>query len=209
MKSDKMPYIIYADVEFLVKKIGGYTNNPENSSTTKIGEDSPCGYSVSTIWVFDHIEDKHTLYCAKDCMKKCCESLREQAKNIIDFEKKKMLLLTKEELKSHQEAKVCYICGKRKKLSKSTNYRKVRDHYHYTGRYRSAAHNICNSKFNVPYEIPVAFHNDSNCDYHFIIKELANKLEGRFECLGENTEKYKTFSVLLEKHVTKVDKDGI
>ena len=44
-------------------------------------------------------------------MKKVCESLKEHAKNIIDFEKKKMLPLTKEELKSYQDAKVCYICG--------------------------------------------------------------------------------------------------
>ena len=46
-------------------------------------------------------------------MKICCISLREHAKNIIDFEKKKILTLIKEELKSHQDAKVCYICGKR------------------------------------------------------------------------------------------------
>ena len=45
-------------------------------------------------------------------MEKFCESLREHVKNIIGYEKKKMLLLTKEELKSHQDAKVCYICGK-------------------------------------------------------------------------------------------------
>ena len=52
------------------------------------------------------------------------------------------------------------------------------------------------------------FHNGSNCDYHFIIKELANEFEGQFECLGENTEKFKTFSVPIEKEVTKIDKDG-
>ena len=46
-------------------------------------------------------------------MKKFCTSLREHAKNIIDFEKEKMSPLTKEELKSHHNAKVCYICGKR------------------------------------------------------------------------------------------------
>ena len=51
-----------------------------------------------TIWVFDHIEYQHILYCGKDCMKKFCESLREHAKNKIDFEKKKMLPLTNEEL---------------------------------------------------------------------------------------------------------------
>ena len=42
-----------------------------------------------------------------------CGSSREHAKSIIDFEKKKLLSLTKEELKSHQDAKICYICGKR------------------------------------------------------------------------------------------------
>ena len=60
-----------------------------NSSTTKIGEHIPYGYSMSTIWTFDHIEKKHTLYWGKDYMKKFFKSLRGQAKNIIDFEKKK------------------------------------------------------------------------------------------------------------------------
>ena len=85
---------------------------------------------MSTIWAFDHIKNKHILYRGKDCMKTFCESLREQAKNIIDFEKKKMIPLTKEELKSHQDVKVCYICGKRilQKHAKNKNYRKVRDH---------------------------------------------------------------------------------
>ena len=98
---------------------------------------------MSTMWAFDHIENKHTLYCGKDCIKKFCTSLREYATYIIDFEKK-MLALTKEELKSYQDAKVCYICRKRilKKLSKSINYWKVRDHCHYTGKYRGAAYSI-------------------------------------------------------------------
>ena len=98
-----------------------------------------------------------------------------------------MLPLTKEELKSHQHAKVCYICGKRilKKLFKSINYRKVRDYCHYAGKYRGAAHSICNLKFNVPNEIPVVFHNGSNYDYHFIVKALANEFEGKFEGFGK------------------------
>ena len=50
---------------------------------------------MSTIWKFDHLEDKHTLYLGKDCMKKFCTSLKEQAKNITDFEKKKILPSTK------------------------------------------------------------------------------------------------------------------
>ena len=51
----------------------------------------------------------------------------------------------------------------------------------------------------LPKEIPVVFRNGSTYDYHFIIKELVKEFEGNFECLGENTEKYITFSVPLKK----------
>ena len=44
-----MPYIIYADIESLIRKIDGCANSPENSSTAKIREHIPCGYSMSTI----------------------------------------------------------------------------------------------------------------------------------------------------------------
>ena len=44
MKSNKMPYIIYVDIESLITSIDRYANNPENSSTTKIGGRIPCGY---------------------------------------------------------------------------------------------------------------------------------------------------------------------
>ena len=105
-KWDKIPYIIYADIESLIRKTDRCASDSEKSSTTKTGEHITCGYSISTIWGFDHKEDKHTLYRGKYCMKKFCTSLREHAKNIIDFEKKKMLPLTKQGLKSHQDAKV-------------------------------------------------------------------------------------------------------
>ena len=57
MKSNDMPCIIYADIELLIRKIDGCENNSKKSSTTKIAEHIPCGYSMSTIWVFSHIED--------------------------------------------------------------------------------------------------------------------------------------------------------
>ena len=52
------------------------------------------------------------------------------------------------------------------------------------------------------------FHNGSTYDYHFIIKELAEEFEGEFECLGENTEKYITFSVPIKKEITQKDQNG-
>ena len=94
---------------------------------------------------------------------------------VINFEKKKMLLLTKKELKLHQDSIKCYMCRKGflKKFANYKNYQKVRDHCHFTG---GAAHSICNLRFNVPNEISVVFHNRSNYNYHFIVKELANEV---------------------------------
>ena len=86
-----------------------------------------------------------------------------------------------------------------KKLSKYIIDSKIRDHCHYAGKYREAAHTICILKFNVLNETPVVFHNGSNYFYCFVRKELANGFEGIFECLGENTEEYKTFFILIEK----------
>ena len=125
MKPDKIPCIIYTDIESLINKIDGCENNPEHSSTRKIGEQG-CGYLISTIWGFDHIEDKHTLYRVKDCMKKLYESLREHAKSIIDIEKEKMLLLKKKKIESHRDANICHICVLIffKKLFRDKNYRK-------------------------------------------------------------------------------------
>ena len=62
-----------------------------------------------------------------------------------------------------------------KKLTKSENYRKIRDHFHCTGKYRYAVHSISNLKSNVPNEIPAVFHNNSNYDDLFITKKLINK----------------------------------
>ena len=91
---------------------------------------------------------------------------------------------------------------------KDKKYCKVRDHCHYTRQYRGAAYSIYNLKYSVPKKIPIVFHNGSSYDYHFIIKELAEKFEEQFTCLGENTEKYITFTVPIEKEVTRIDKKG-
>ena len=60
------------------------------------------------------------------------------------------------------------------KTNLTRNQYKVRDHCHYVGKYRGAAHNICNLRYKVPKEIPVVFHNGSTYDDHFIIRELKN-----------------------------------
>ena len=57
-------------------------------------------------------------------------------------------------------------------------------------------------------DIYVVFHNGSNYDYHFIIKELAKEFEGTFNCLRENTENYKNFSVSITKEIKWIVKNG-
>ena len=98
LKLDKPPCINYADLESLIKKKDQRANNPEKSSATKIGQHIPCRYSMPTIWAFDSIKDKLILYHGEDCMEKFWISLREHAANVIKFQKKKMLLITEEEL---------------------------------------------------------------------------------------------------------------
>ena len=92
-----------------------------------------------------------------------------------------MLSLTPKELKSYEKADKCYICGIIffKRSSNTINCRKVRDHCHYTGKYRGTAHSICNLKFNVLNQIPGVFHNDSKYDFHLIIKEIVNEFDGQ------------------------------
>ena len=147
------------------------------------------------------IQQKNRLdYCRdKNCMRNFCLDLGEHVAKIINYEKKEMIPLTKEEERPHRTSRKCYIY--KKKFSTDDNNKK----YH---KVRGAGHDICDLRYKIPKEIPVVFHNGSTYDYHFIIKELAEEFEGEFECLGENAEKYITFSVPIKKETTKKDKNG-
>ena len=117
-----------------------------------------------------------------------------------------MKSFTKEQQESHGKAKICYICIENfeNNYLKDEKYCKVRD---YRGEYRDVAHSTCNLEYSVPKKIPIVFHNGSNYDYHFIIKEIAEEFKKQFTCLRENTEKYITFTVPIEKEVTRIDKN--
>ena len=200
----KLPFVIYTDLECLLEKMSTCINNLNESSTTKINKHVPSGYSIFTHCSFDESKNELNYYRGKDCMKKFSKDLREHSSKIINFEKKKMIPLTTEEKIYHNKQKICYICKKEFNNNDKKNY-KVRDHCHYTGEYRGAAHNICNLRYKVLKEIPIVFHNGSTYDCHFIIKELVKEFEGKFECLGENTEKYITFSVSIKKKIENKD----
>ena len=101
-KSDKTPFIVYGDLECIIKKTDGSKNNPENVSATKVSEHIPSGFSMSTKSSFRSIEN--------NCMKKSWESLREHVMKIINFKKKEVKLLKKEQNESYESIKTAYNC---------------------------------------------------------------------------------------------------
>ena len=133
-------------------------------------------------------------------MKKFCADINEHVTRTTNYEMKPMDPLTEDEKKSIENQKLCHICEKEFFTdSNNKEMRKVRDHCHYTGKYRGGALSKCNLNYKVVKEIPLLFHNGSVYDYYFIIKYLVREFKGSFECVGENTEKYISFTVPLKK----------
>ena len=138
-------------------------------------------------------------------MKRFCDDLNEDITRISNYEMKPMDLLTEEEKESHENQQLCHICDKEFYNDKvfytdnNKEMRKVRDHCHFIGKYRGAAHSKCNLNYKIVKEMPVLFHNGSVYDYHLIIKYLAREFKGNSECLCENTEKCISFTVPFKK----------
>ena len=126
----KHHFFAYADLECIIENIDGCKNNPENSSTRKVSDHIPSGFSMSKTCSFTSIENKHDVFRGKDCMKKFCGFLIEHAMKTINFKKEKMYLLTKEQRELYKKANICYICqdNLENKYLKDKKYRKVRDH---------------------------------------------------------------------------------
>ena len=99
----KASFIIYANLESLLEKMNSCYDSPEKSSTTKINKHTPSGYSLFTYCSFDETKNKIGYYRGEDCMKKFCLDLREHVAKIVNYEKKEMILLTKQEEKNHNK----------------------------------------------------------------------------------------------------------
>ena len=121
---------------------------------------------------FDKKENKPNYYRGKYCIEKLCKKLKESAMEIIDYEEKEMIPLTHEENNFYKEQEACHICKEKFCTDKDDkdyiNRKKVKDHCHYTGKFRGAAHSKCNLNYKVPKDIPVIIHN-ATYDTHFII----------------------------------------
>ena len=117
-----------------------------------------------------------------------------------------MAPLTKSQIEEYKRATKCHICFK----PFSEEKRRVRDHCHYTGLYRGAAHSSCNLQHKIPNYIPVIFHNLTGYDAHLFIRELAKHVTG-MGVIAKNKEDYISFSIKVEvdKYIDKDDNECI
>ena len=194
LHSEKAPFAIYADFESLIKPMDNCDPDPNKSYTKKYQKHKPISFSYYIISSNESVykSRKKTYIKTKeedaDAMDVFIKWLEEDVKAIANIEEKEMIF-NEEDKKQFNKASDCWICGE------YLGNDRVRDHCHFTGRYRGPAHNSCNLKYRKPKSISVFFHNLSGYDSHLFIKKLGspNKKEN-IDCIPNNEEKYISFS---------------
>ena len=198
LHSEKAPFAIYADFESLIKPMDNCDPDPNKSYTKKYQKHEPISFSYyilcSIYGVYKSILRKYTKTKPEDAdaMDVFIKWLEEDVKAIANIEEKE-IIFTEEDRKQFNKASDCWICGE------YLGNDRVRDHCHFTGRYRGPAHNSCNLKYRKPKSISVFFHNLSGYDSHLFIKKLGspNKKEN-IDCIPNNEEKYISFSKTIK-----------
>ena len=198
LHSEKAPFSIYADFECLIKSMDGCNPDPNKSYTKKYQKHEPSSFSYYIKCfnddVYKPILRKYTKTKPEDAdaVDVFIKWLEEDVKNIANIELKEMIF-TEEDEKQFIKASDCWICGE------SLGNDRVRDHCHFTGRYRGPAHNSCNLKYRTPNSVPVFFHNLSGYDSHLFIKKLGSPdKKENIDCIPNNEEKYITFSKTIK-----------
>ena len=196
--------MMYADFEAILNPIQGPSPDPSKPYTKEVNQHIPSGFCVHSKFANGEVEDPLRLYRGEDCVEKFCDHIKEEAKRLYHmFPEKPMDLLTNKQWKRYKIVSKCHICYK--PFDRKDNP-KVRDHYHYTGKYRGPAHMLYNLRYKIPSYIPVVFHNLLGYDTHLFIRELGKKSEN-IGVIAKNKEDYITFSVdvVVDKYV---DKEG-
>ena len=189
-RSERVSFIIYADTEALIKEMQNCDPNPLDSYTKKYQKHEPISFSYYIKSFDDNVyESKLRKYTGEDAMEKFVDWIEEDVKDIANIPDVG-IIISPDELKQFDEATKCWIC---KGEFDNADDEKVKDHCHYTGRFRGAAHNSCNLKYKKPKLIPVVFHNLSGYDSHLFIKNLGFT-DGTIDCIPNNDEKYISFT---------------
>ena len=171
----KVPFVVYADFESIVKPINSREPSDEKSFTNQYQKHVPCGFSYKIVCFDDKNWSQDPAYRSEseeDIGQIFVELLERDLRKIHEeFNFAKKLIFTKESKKEFEKAKNFRICGLSLKNTDGV-VDKVRDHCHFTGKYRGAAHKLCNLQFKKPKFTPVIFHTLANYDCHLFIKNL-------------------------------------
>ena len=185
-KSEKVPFVVYADFECYIKLMQSCDPTPESSYTKQYQKHEPSSFCYYIKCFDDEVyEPKLVSYTGDDAAQKFVGMLEEDIKRITNIPKKKMIFGEKEEKRFDKETE-CLICNKNF-VRGDVN---VKDHCHFTGRYRGAAHNSCNLNYSKPNFTPVVFHSLSGYDSHLFIKNLGIS-EGNIDCTLASQKKKK------------------
>ena len=194
-KMEKVPFIVYADFECFIKPMQSWNPDDKESYTKQYQKHEPSSFCYYIKCFDDEVyEPKSVSYTGEDAAQKFVEMLEEDIKIITNIPEKKMIFNIQEQ-KQYKKETECWICNE-KFTNDFKNY-KVRDHCHFTGRYRGAAHNICNLKYRKPNFTPVVFHNLTGYDSHLFIKNLGFS-EGNIDCFPNNEERYISFTKRIQ-----------
>ena len=190
-KKMEFQFVAYADFESRLEPVKTSFPNPAKSFTEKIQKHKPVSFGLHL--VSDYWKPKTFIYRAKsdeeDVGKKFVEVLGKFVKCLHQKTEKKPMVFEDSDRGKFISATHCFICEEKFERAKD----KVRDHCHFTGKFRGAAHKECNLLYRVPTFLPVFLHNLKNYDAHFIVKALGS-VPGNIKCLANNEEKYISFS---------------
>ena len=194
-----VPFVVYADFECFTKPVNTCSPNPEDSYTYSYQKHEPSGFCFYIKGIVPNTMFKPIIYTKTKSDETASVSeifvskLAKVTNKIYnDFYRRPIpLKLTKQEQILFDKAETCHICKTPLLTDKLCD--KVRDHCHFTGQYRGAAHNNCNLQCRKPMILPVIFHNLQGYDAHLFIKQLAC-LTGELSCIPSTEEKYISFS---------------
>ena len=188
-----IPFVVYADFECFTKPVNTCSPNPEYSYNYNYQKHEPSGFCFYIKGIVPDTMFEPIIYTktkSNDDISVIFISKLAEVTNKIynDFYRRPIpLKLTHAEQISFDKAETCHICKKELLTDK------VRDHCHFTGQYRGAAHNSCNLQCRKPMILPVIFHYLQGYDAHLFIKQLAC-LPGELSCIRSTEEKYISFS---------------
>ena len=196
-KQFKALFIMYADFESILEPL-------EENSKGRVNRHVPSGWCVYSKFAYGDVPDPLKLYHGKDCVKRFVDYIETEVKRLFSYLEHPMLPLTKMLQREHEKATTCHICMK--SFDDDPENYKVKDHCHYTGVYRGAAHNKCDLKYEIPKHIPIVFHNLSGYDAHLFIRQLGEKFQtADIGVIAENKEKYISFNVKISVQGFKED----